>query len=48
MSDSRFHMLIIVIVCLLAAGEICYGMFGPFLDRDHRATEFSSINRARH
>jgi hypothetical protein len=45
MSDSRFHILIIVIVCLLAAGELAYGMFGPFMDGDHRATEFSSINR---
>jgi len=45
MSDSRFHMLIAALVCLLAVGEVCYGVFGPFSNRDHRATDFSSINR---
>ncbi|HEY3938056.1 MAG TPA: hypothetical protein VGL97_11530 [Bryobacteraceae bacterium] len=47
MTDRVFYVAMTLLVLTLAAGEIVYGMFGPFSAHSHRIDEFSSINRAR-
>jgi hypothetical protein len=47
MTDRVFYLTMTLLVLTLAAGEIVYGMFGPFSAHSHRIDEFSSINRSR-
>jgi hypothetical protein len=46
MTDRVFYLAVTLLVLALAAGEIAYGMFGPFSARQHQIDEFSSSNRA--
>jgi hypothetical protein len=45
MSDRSFFVALIACLLLLAAGEIAYGIYGPFSGHGHQMDEFSSINR---
>lgn len=47
MEDRRFFAIVMTVVMLLAAGEIAYGIYGPFTARAHMVDDFSSSNRAR-
>jgi hypothetical protein len=47
MTDRGFYLAVTLLVLTLAAGEIVYGVFGPFSAHSQRINEFSSINRAR-
>jgi hypothetical protein len=47
MEDRWFFVAIVALVLALAAGEIVYGVYGPFSASAHTIDEFSSINRAR-
>lgn len=46
MEDRWFFIAMVALVLALAAGEIAYGVYGPFSARAHAIDEFSSINRA--
>jgi hypothetical protein len=45
MTDRAFYLALTLLVLTLAAGEVAYGMFGPFGAREHQIDEFSSSNR---
>jgi hypothetical protein len=47
MEDRWFLIAVVALVLALAAGEIAYGVYGPFSASAHRIDEFSSSNRAR-
>jgi hypothetical protein len=46
MTDRAFYLALTLLVLTLAAGEVAYGMFGPFSAPQHQIDEFSSSNRA--
>jgi hypothetical protein len=47
MTDSRFYLLVTLLMLALAAGEIVYAVLGPFSAPTHQIDEFSSRNRVR-
>lgn len=47
MEDRSFFAAIVVALLVLAAGEIAYGIYGPFSASGHDTMEFSSRNRLR-
>jgi hypothetical protein len=47
MTDSRFYLLLTLLMLALAAGEIVYAVLGPFAAPTHQIDEFSSRNRVR-
>jgi hypothetical protein len=47
MEDRWFFIAVMALVLALAAGEIVYGVYGPFSASAHRIDEFSSSNRTR-
>jgi hypothetical protein len=47
MTDRAFYLALTLLVLTLAAGEIVYGVFGPFSAPLHQVDELSSINRTR-
>ena len=48
MEDRSFFVTLIMLMLVLAAGEVAYGVYGPFFtDTTHEMHEFSSRNRLR-
>jgi hypothetical protein len=47
MTDRVFYLALTLLVLTLAAGEVLYGVFGPFSSLPHQIDELSSVNRAR-
>lgn len=47
MEDRSFFVTVVLVMLALAAGEIAYGIYGPFSAPGHDAMEFSSRNRLR-
>ncbi|WP_315830912.1 hypothetical protein [Bradyrhizobium prioriisuperbiae] len=48
MEDRSFFITLILLMLALAAGEVAYGIYGPFsADAPHEMHEFSSRNRLR-
>jgi hypothetical protein len=47
MDDRWFFVALMLLVVTLAAGEIAYGVYGPFSAHAHPMDEFSSSNRIR-
>ena len=48
MEDRPFFITLILLLLLLAAGEVAYGVYGPFsAETAHDMHEFSSRNRMR-
>ena len=48
MEDRSFFVTLILLMLVLAAGEVAYGVYGPFFaDTTHEMHEFSSRNRLR-